>query len=138
MNTLGFRTASHNTIEAKVDLVIPETVSISCFPLYVRSLTLFKGNTTLGYAHCPNLSDGKKESKKWLKIFAKPIKKRLNAAAPGAHLKNKDVHRLMSLCIYLSEANMTPSPFCGLFNAGEFKDYEYYADLRRFYGYGYT
>ena len=134
---LGLRAASHNTAEVKVDLVIPETVSIFSFPLYARSLIPFKGNSTLGNGNCPNSSDGKMESEKWLKIFAKPIKKRLNAAAPGAYLKTKDVHRLMSLCIYLSEANMAPSPFCGLFDAEEFKDYEYYADLRKFYSIGY-
>ena len=110
-NPLGFRTASHNTIEAQVDLVVPETVSIFHFLLYARPLIPQKGNLTLGNGKCPNSSNGKKESKKWLKVFAQPIKKRLNAAAPGAHLKNKDVHRLMSLCIFLSEANMAPSPF---------------------------
>ena len=87
---------------------------------------------------CPSSSDGKKESVKWLKIFTQPIRERLNTAAPGAYLKTKDVRRLMSLCIYLSEADMAPSPICGLFNAEEFEDYEYYADLRRFYSYGYA
>jgi hypothetical protein len=121
-----------------VDLVIPGTVSTLSFPLYVRPLILFKNNHTLRAAMCPSSSDGKKESEKWLKIFTQPIRERLNAAAPGAHLKNKDVRRLMSLCIYLSEADMAPSPFCGLFDAEEFKNFEYYADLRRFYSYGYA
>ena len=78
------------------------------------------------------------ESGEWLMKFAKPIRERLNAAAPGAYLNDKDVRRLMSLCIFLSEANMSPSPFCGLFDAEEFEDYEYHADLRKFYSYGYA
>jgi hypothetical protein len=87
---------------------------------------------------CPNSSDGDKESKKWLKKFAWPIKKRLNAAAPGARLRKKDVHNLMSLCIFLSQVDMAPSPFCGLFDAEEFNGYEYYADLSKFYSNGYV
>ena len=59
-------------------------------------------------------------------------------SSAGAHLKNKDVHRLMSLCIFFSEANMLPSPFFRLFDAEEFKDYEYYTDLRKFYSNGYA
>jgi hypothetical protein len=86
---------------------------------------------------CPNAPD-EDESKKWLKVFAPSIKKRLNAAAPGAHLSNKDVHNLMSLCIFHSQVKMAPSPFCGLFEAEEFKGYEYHADLGKFYSNGYS
>ena len=102
-----------------------------------RSHSLQKSNLTLDDGMCPNAVDGSKESKKWLKIFAPPIKKRLNSAAPGAHLKSKDVHHLMSLCPFHSQFKMAPSPFCGLFEAGEFKGYEYHADVDKFYANGY-
>ena len=82
---------------------------------------------------CPNASDEGKESKTWLKIFARTIKKRLNSAAPGAHWTEKDAHNLMSLCAFHSIVMVTPSPFCGLFSAEEFKCYEYHADLDKFY-----
>jgi hypothetical protein len=87
---------------------------------------------------CPNAGDGRKKGKKWLKVFAPSIKKRLNSAAPGAHLKKKDVHHLMSLCPFHSQFKMEPSPFCGLFETEEFKGYEYHADLDKFYGTGYA
>jgi Histidine phosphatase superfamily (branch 2) len=87
---------------------------------------------------CPNSRDGGKESKKWLKVFAPPIKKRLNSAAPGAHLKKKDVYHLMSLCAFHSQFKMAPSPFCGLFETDEYTSYEYHADLGKFYGTGYV
>jgi hypothetical protein len=87
---------------------------------------------------CPNAGEGNKESKKWLEIFAPPIKKRLNSAAPGAHLKNKDVHHLMSLCPFHSQFKVAPSPFCALFEAEEFKGYEYHADVDKFYANGYA
>jgi hypothetical protein len=117
--TAGFRKANHNTIKAKLDLVIPEA-----------------SNLTLDDGMCPNAKGGK-ESKTWLKIFAGSIEKRLNAAAPGAHLKKKDTHSLMSLCAFHSQFLMAPSPFCGLFSAEEFTEYSYHSDLAKFYTNGY-
>jgi hypothetical protein len=91
-----------------------------------------KSNLTLDDGMCPNAKGGK-ESKTWLKIFAGSIEKRLNAAAPGAHLKKKDTHSLMSLCAFHSQFLMAPSPFCGLFSAEEFTEYSYHSDLAKFY-----
>ncbi|KAH9966843.1 histidine phosphatase superfamily [Russula dissimulans] len=116
----GFRAASYNEIDAEVDLVLPET-----------------GNLTLNDGMCPNSVEDAEESKTWLKIFAPTLKKRLNSAAPGAHLNNKDVHNLMSLCAFHSQVKMAPSPFCGLFSEDEFKGYEYHGDLGKFYSNGY-
>lgn len=82
---------------------------------------------------CPNSGDGDEESKKWLKIFAPPIKKRLNSAAHGAKLTDKDTHHLMSVCPFHSQVTMARSPFCGLFSAEEFRGYAYYADVNKFY-----
>lgn len=81
---------------------------------------------------CPN-AKGDKEAKKWLKIYAESIEKRLNAAAPGAHLKTKDTHSLMSLCAFHSQFLMAPSPFCALFSTEEFTEYSYHGDLAKFY-----
>ncbi|KAI0302216.1 phosphoglycerate mutase-like protein [Russula brevipes] len=118
--TAGFRRASSGVIKAKVDLILPET-----------------GNATLDDGMCPSASDGDEQTKEWLKVYAPPIKKRLNSDAPGAHLANKDVHNLMSLCVFHSQVTMSPSPFCGLFDMKEFIDYEYHADLEKFYSNGY-
>jgi len=120
-------------MKAKVDLVLPETVSATFLSLCsVCALISCKGNITLDDSMCPNAKEDK-ESKKWLEVYAGAIKKRLNAAAPGAHLKDKDTHSLMSLCAFHSQVLMSPSPFCGLFSAEEFTEYSYKADLAKFY-----
>ena len=106
-------------------------VQFSLF-VFVHALTSCKGNVTLDDKMCPNAKEGK-EGKTWLKIFAKSIKKRLNAAAPGAHLRKKDTHSLMSLCAFHSQVLVAPSPFCSLFSAEEFTEYSYHADLAKFY-----
>jgi hypothetical protein len=98
----------------------------------VHALIPCKGNITLDDVMCPN-AKGDKEAKKWLEVYAGSIKKRLNAAAPGAHLKKKDTHSLMSLCAFHSLVLMAPSPFCGLFSAEEFTEYSYHGDLAKFY-----
>jgi hypothetical protein len=85
---------------------------------------------------CPNASNGDAESKRWLAIYAPSIKKRLNAAAPGAKLANKDIYHLMSLCAFHSQAIMAPSPFCGLFTTEEFRGFEYFGDVDKFYDNG--
>ena len=132
-NHSGFRKANRNTIKAKLDLIIPEAVSVIFFLCSVRALIFRKGNLTLDDGMCPNAEDEGKESKTWLKIYARSIKKRLNSAAPGAKLTEKDTHNLMSLCAFHSQVTMAPSPFCGLFTAEEFSGYEYHADLAKFY-----
>jgi len=105
--------------------------------LPVQALISCKGNLTLNDGMCPNSIEADEESKTWLKIFAPSLTERLNSAAPGAHLKNKDVHNLMSLCPFHSQVTMAPSPFCGLFSEDEFSEgYEYHADLSKFYSNG--
>ncbi|KAH9050588.1 phytase [Lactarius hengduanensis] len=117
--TAGFNVASHNTIKASVDLILPES-----------------GNLTLDDNMCPNAGDGDAESERWLAIYAPPITRRLNLAAPGANLSNKDTYNLMSLCAFHSQATMTPSPFCGLFTSEEFRGFEYFGDVDKFYDNG--
>jgi hypothetical protein len=85
---------------------------------------------------CPNSGNGDAESEEWLEIFAPPITRRLNSAAPGAKLTDEDTHSLMSLCTFHSQAAMAPSPFCGLFATEEFRGYEYHADISKFYSNG--
>jgi len=95
-----------------------------------------QGNLTLDDNMCPKASNGDPESKKWRDIYAPPIKKRLNSAAPGAKLTNKDIYNLMSLCAFHSQAIVAPSPFCGLFTLEEFRGFEYNGDVDKFYNNG--
>jgi hypothetical protein len=82
--------------------------------------------------NCSNKSD--EEASKWLNKWGPPIVDRLNVAAPGANLEKSDLFHLFSLCSFDSVATMGPSPWCKLFTPAEFKGFEYYADLKKYYG----
>ncbi|KAI9459508.1 histidine phosphatase superfamily [Lactarius psammicola] len=134
--TAGFNAASHNAIKASVDLILPESVRHTSLRVSGNPLMAPQGNLTLDDNMCPNAGDGDAESGRWLAIYAPPITERLNAAAPGADLTDEDTYNLMSLCAFHSQAIMGPSPFCGLFTTEEFRGFEYFGDVDKFYDNG--
>lgn len=136
LETLGFNAASHGAFKTSVDLILPESVRHVSLQLSVHLLMDFQGNLTLEDHLCPNAGDGDAESERWLAIYAPPITERLNSAAPGAKLTHKDTYNLMSLCAFHSQATMAPSPFCGLFTSEEFRGFEYFGDVDKFYDNG--
>lgn len=85
---------------------------------------------------CPNVGDSDDQDQEWLSIFAPPIAARLNQWAPGAHLKDKDVYGLMSMCAFHTLSLENRSPFCALFTEADFDGYEYRNDIDKFYGTG--
>ncbi len=136
LKTLGFNTASHNPIKASLDLILPESVRHISLRVSVHPFMALQGNLTLDDNMCPNAGDGDAESERWLAIYAPPITQRLNSAAPGANLTDEDTNNLMSLCAFHSQAIMAPSPFCGLFTSEEFRGFEYFGDVDKFYDNG--
>ena len=70
--------------------------------------------------------------------FIPSIRDRLNAALTGANLTDQDSIFLMDLCPFETIASITgrPSPFCNLFSQAEWKKYDYYLTLGKYYGYG--
>ena len=102
--------------------------------------------------------DGGQEAREaWLAIFAPPITERLNSerCLPGANLTDQDTIYMMDLCPYEtvadsasdSGAGVDPSadsrrggtrlsPFCDLFTPDEWRSYDYYQSLGKWYGYG--
>ena len=86
---------------------------------------------------CPAAGDADTQTEQWLSIFAPSILDRLNAGAPGANLTEYDVYSLMSLCPLDTVAKHSGSPFCDLFDEGEFDKFEYYGDLDKYYGTGF-
>ena len=66
------------------------------------------------------------------------ITDRLNTALPSANLTDQDSLFLMDLCPFETIASITgtPSPFCNLFSHAEWKKYDYYQTLGKYYGYG--
>ncbi|KAG6329439.1 hypothetical protein ID866_9649 [Astraeus odoratus] len=93
-------------------------------------------NNTLDDGSCPRAQRLKERQKAWRNIFAPPIVERLNIAAPGADLKEKDIVELMPLCAFETLFHGTTSPFCDMFTLEDFLAYEYYEDLARYYGTG--
>ena len=70
--------------------------------------------------------------------FVPSITGRLNAALAGANLTDQESIFLMDLCPFETIASITgrPSPFCNLFSQAEWKQYDYYQTLGKYYGYG--
>lgn len=75
---------------------------------------------------------------KWLHVFAPRIRDRLNGVVPriASRLEDEDVLGMFMLCAYES-INQGYSGFCGLFTEEEFKDAEYYFDIKYHYMMGY-
>ncbi|GAB1525295.1 hypothetical protein RhiTH_008453 [Rhizoctonia solani] len=102
-----------------------------------------KFNNTLDVQTCPaakalNPPLGDTASAEWLTTFAPPITKRLNDRLLGANLTDRDVFSLMNLCGFDSAAkNGTSSPWCGVFSLDEWKSYEYYHDLEKYWSKSY-
>ncbi|KAF7318678.1 Phytase [Mycena chlorophos] len=100
------------------------------------------GNDTLDDSGCPNAGSSDLQTSAWIDASSSPITQRLNSAAPGANLNGNDTYNLMSMCAFHTVAiargaELTLSPFCALFEDGDFVDFEYYMDLDKYYGTGY-
>ncbi|KIP09825.1 hypothetical protein PHLGIDRAFT_22644 [Phlebiopsis gigantea 11061_1 CR5-6] len=86
---------------------------------------------------CPNAPNQDYYTDQWLHRFAPPIIKKLQKMAKGAHLEDEDVKRLLDLCIFETIANAPKSAFCDLFEYQEWKDWEYWGDVEKYYKTGY-
>ncbi|KAF7292630.1 hypothetical protein MIND_01160900 [Mycena indigotica] len=125
MKHAGFSAASQDIYKPTLNVVLSEA-----------------GNDTLDDNGCPNAGSSDTQTAAWLSIFAPSITKRLNAGAPGANLVDSDTYALIAMCAFHTVAtaqgsNLTLSPFCDLFDKGDFMDFEYAMDLDKYYGTGY-
>ncbi len=68
-----------------------------------------------------------------MSVFGPPIAARLNKAAPGANLNATHVFHLLAMCPFESVAKETMSPFCAMFTEDDFRAFEYYGDLEKYY-----
>lgn len=101
-------------------------------------------NNTLDHGLCTAFEDGAdadigdNAQSVWMDVFTRNITARLNANLPGANLSAIETIYLMDLCPFNTVANAqgTMSAFCGLFTADEWKSYDYFETLGKFYGYG--
>lgn len=97
-------------------------------------------NNTLDHGLCTAFEDssGDEARDAWSDIFTAPIIARLNANLPGANFTRETVIHLMDLCPFVTVADPTgkPSQFCDLFTLDEWRSYDYYQSLGKFYSYG--
>ena len=92
---------------------------------------------------CPAFSRSKNRGnwsqEAWAKIFTRPIRKRLIGDLPGLELGYMDVVNLMNLCPFETvklKPHEDPSKFCKLFNLEEWKAFDYYHTLGKWYSFG--
>ncbi|KAK6211346.1 histidine acid phosphatase [Colletotrichum tabaci] len=88
---------------------------------------------------CPAFKDteGGDSVTKWNNVYIPPIQARLQALIKGnLTLTQNDVSQIPYLCGYESQITGRLSPWCDIFSDDEFLQYEYFQDLRYYYGVG--
>lgn len=102
-------------------------------------------NNTLNHGLCDAFEDGwastlgDDATAAFLDVWVPTITKRLNKNLRGADLTDTETVYLMDLCPFNtvnSEGAKTISKFCGLFTKDEWRSYNYYLTLDKFYSYG--
>lgn len=102
-------------------------------------------NNTLDHGLCTVFEDGydsniaSSAQTTFMNIFTPNITARLNLNLPGVNFTATETVYLMDLCPFNTVANDlgTISPFCDLFTENEWKSYDYYQSLGKYYGYSY-
>ncbi|KAF5321068.1 hypothetical protein D9619_000136 [Psilocybe cf. subviscida] len=118
--TAGFSSESHKKFKPTLSVILSESA-----------------NDTLDDAMCPSAGSSDAATGAWAAIFGTPIAARLNSLAPGANLTAADIPNFMPLCAFETLVKEKLSPFCSLFPAAEWAQFEYWTDLDKYYGTGY-
>ena len=102
-------------------------------------------NNTLSVQTCPaftqrpNIDVGINALSSWARVFAPGIRHRLNEDLFGANLTIGETIDLMDLCPFETASSRdipSLSPFCRLFTVAEWKSYDYYQAIGKYYGHG--
>ena len=98
-------------------------------------------NNTLDHGLCTAFeasNDNSGAQSKFASTFIPALKARLSNKLVGANLTDQDALFLMDLCPFETIANPLgkPSKFCALFTSDEWRQYDYYQTLGKYYGYG--
>ncbi|KAF2466343.1 acid phosphatase [Lindgomyces ingoldianus] len=100
-------------------------------------------NNTLSHEICTAFEDGPlsevgdNAQAIWASEFIPSIQSRINSEL-GTNLTSKSIIYLMDLCPFntLASPDAKISDFCHLFSKDEWRQYDYYQSLGKFYGYG--
>lgn len=133
--TQGFHDARKDDMPSNPDPTYP-------YPIVVISEDT-GSNNTLDHGLCTSFEDGfdstiaDSAQATWAGIFTPEITARLNKNLPGANLTMAQTIYMMDLCPFNTVADElgTVSEFCGLFTQDEWKSYDYYQSLGKYYGY---
>jgi Histidine phosphatase superfamily (branch 2) len=97
-------------------------------------------NNTLNHGLCTAFETAPPpiEQYLWALKVVPPIMARVNHNLPGADLSAIDILNLMDLCPFetVASADGIVPPFCDIFTYEEWREYEYFQDLGKYYGYG--
>lgn len=128
---LGGYLGTNATLLGKVVSVDSKTTSVGI------------GNSLSPSDQCPLFEDssGRAERDIWGSVFIPPIKTRLMAMldlAEGEDFEftDNDITQMPYLCGFESQITGWLSPWCDVFTDDEFMSYEYWNDMRYFYGMG--
>lgn len=96
---------------------------------------------SLYHGSCPAFESsrtGKDATESILNTFISPITDRLNHDLDGAKLNAHKTVYLMDLCPFdtVNSPTGAVSPFCSLFTAEEWAQYDYYQSVSKYYGFG--
>jgi hypothetical protein len=101
-------------------------------------------NNTLSHSTCPAFEHShptwsQSAEAQWANIFVPPIRDRISSDLEDMPLSNPDTIALMDLCPFETIAAIDGqlSPFCQLFTEEEFRQYDYYQSLNKYYGYSF-
>ncbi|KAK6516052.1 hypothetical protein TWF506_005965 [Arthrobotrys conoides] len=115
------------------------------FPPPVLVYEGYPFNNTMDHGTCREFETGKfskiafAAQTQYAAAFTEPIIKWLRNEISGVNINPQDTINLMSLCPFYTVAEPTGDPlpeFCNIFSKQEFKFYNYYLSLGKFYGYG--
>ncbi|KAH8172699.1 histidine phosphatase superfamily (branch 2) domain-containing protein [Sarocladium implicatum] len=102
-------------------------------------------NNTMDHGTCTAFEEGpasktrERMQSAWKAIWVLPITARLNHKLPGANLTLDETIYMMDLCpfhVVASPKGDKLSPICSLFSKTEWRSYDYFMSLDKWYGYG--
>ncbi|RDW92094.1 hypothetical protein BP5796_01488 [Coleophoma crateriformis] len=117
----------------------------SAYPYNVVIISEDSGfNNTLDHGLCTSFEDGYDSTigdsaqAIWAAIFTPNITARLNGNLPGANLTMAETIHMMDLCPFTTVSSEIGviTKFCSLFTEAEWRNYDYYESLGKYYGYG--
>ncbi|RFU71986.1 histidine acid phosphatase [Trichoderma arundinaceum] len=132
--TQGF----HNSLLADSSATAPED-----FPYEIVLISEDEGmNNTLSHSLCTAFESGvfanigSAAKDEWAGVFMPAIREKIMRNLPGVELSSDDTINFLDMCPFNTVVHGALSPFCKLFTAEEWQQYDYYGTMDKWYGHG--